>query len=242
VVSAFRASGGANNQSAARYLIIMDKLGETPTQPDLGVFPQAVKVIRATSRLAKLDFWLRNPDYLADEILTDIEADAIDPAAGLAHAARMLTGSAPLLHLYPMQRYKYGAWELPDNAFAVLKYLGLADQKRVQDLAADGAARARRDYFLFAEGANRVVQLRAQVPQTEWYDQQADAIALLNVGASGAAAKTRQYEQPDYAATPIGATIGPILERVRERFVKVAGQHSYPVPPELTAAVGSADV
>lgn len=242
MVSASRASGGANSQSAARYLIILDKLGETPAQADLAVFPQAAKVIRATSRLAKLDFWVRNPDYLANELLTDVEAGTIDPTAGLAHAARMLTGSAPLLHLYPMQRYKYGAWELPDNAFAVLKYLGLADQKRVQGLGGDGAARARRDYFLFAEGANRLVEMRAQVPQIEWYDQQADAIALLNVGASGAAAKSRQYDQPDYATTPIGATIGPILDRVRDRFVEVAGLHSCPVPPELADAIGCNDV
>lgn len=238
MVSAFRASGGANSQGAARYLIIMDKLGETPTPVDLRLFPRAVKVIRATSRLAKLDFWVRNPDYLADELLTDIEAGAVDPTAGLAHAARMLTGSVPMLHLYPMQRYKYGAWELPDNAFAVLKYLGLADQKRVQELGAGGAARARRDYFLFAEGADQAVEMRSRVPQTEWYDQQADAIALLNVGVSGAAAKSRQYDQPNYAATPIGATIGPILDRVRERYIEVAGKHSYAVPPELAAAVG----
>ena len=83
--------------------------------------------------------------------------------------------------------------------------------------------------------------MRAQVPQTEWYDEQSDAIALLNVGLTGAAAKLRQYDQPDYAFTPIGATIGPILDRVRERFVEVAGQHGYAVPPTLAAAVGSTD-
>jgi hypothetical protein len=242
VVSAFRTSGGANSQSAARYLIIMDKLGETPTPTDLALFPQAMKVIRATSRLAKLDFWVRNPDYLADELLTDIENGSLDAKLGLPHAERLLTGSAPLMHLYPMQRYKYGAWELPDNAFAVLKYLGLADQKRVLELGAEGATRARRDYFLFREGAARVVEMRAQVPQTEWYDQQADAIALLNVGSTGAAAKLRQYDQPDYASTPIGATIGPILDRVRERFVEIAGQHDYTVPPALAAVVGRTDV
>lgn len=242
MVSEFRASGGANSQSAARYLIIMDKLGEMPTQADLALFPQAVRVIRATSRLVKLDFWVRNPDYLADELLTDIEEGSLGAAVGLPHAERMLTGSAPLLHLYPMQRYKYGAWELPDNAFAVLKYLGLADQKRVRDLGAEGDARARRDYFLFSDGATRVVEMRAQVHQTEWYDQQTDAIALLTVGSTGAAAKLRQYDQPDYASTPIGATIGPILHRVRKRFVEIAGQHGYTVPPTLAAAVGSTSV
>lgn len=229
-----RASGGATSQTAARYLIILDKLGESPTPTDVASHADVVKVVRATSRLVKLDFWMRNPDYLADEILNDVEAGFIDVKQGLTEAERMLAGPAPLLHLYPMQRYKYGAWELPDNAFAVLKYLKLADQKRVQEVGTDGAARARRDYFLLAGGAARVAELRVEVPQTQWYDQQADAIALLSVGPTGAAAKARQYDQPDYAATPIGTTIGPILDRVRTRFNELARQHA-----QATSSPGS---
>jgi hypothetical protein len=233
-----RAGGGATSQSAARYLIILDRLGEEPTAADAAVFPRAVKVVRATSRLVKLDFWMRNPDYLADELLNDIEAGDLDAAAGLPHAARMLAGAAPLLHLYPMQRYKYGAWELPDNAFAVLKYLGLADQRRVRELGAEGAARARRDYFLFNTGFDRVTELREKVSETDWYDQQADAIALLNVGKTGAAAKVRQYDQEDYASTPIGATIAPILDRVRDRLTDVARRHDFPVSSSLVSSSG----
>jgi hypothetical protein len=33
-----------------------------------------VGVVRTQVRLQKLDFWLRNPDYLADELLTKYEA------------------------------------------------------------------------------------------------------------------------------------------------------------------------
>ncbi|MEW1751007.1 hypothetical protein [Streptomyces angustmyceticus] len=35
----------------------------------------AVAVLRAEGRLQKLDFWLRNPDYLADELLNDYERE-----------------------------------------------------------------------------------------------------------------------------------------------------------------------
>lgn len=217
-----RISGGANSQSATRFLIILDRLGDSPTKTDLESFPDTVKVVRATSRLVKLDFWMRNPDFLANELLNDVEAGSIDPVVGLRHVSRMLEGDVPKIHLYPMQKYKYGAWELPDNAFAVLKYLGLADQKRIRDLDEKGAARARRDYFLFASGAERVAEMRAKVDQTQWYDLQADAISLLSVGDSGAAAKARQYEQEDYARTPVGTTIAPILDRVVERYVSVA--------------------
>jgi len=68
-----RAHGGSTSQAAARIFFLLDRLGQEPTEADLAIFPSAVRVIRATSRLAKLDFWLRNPDYLANEPLNDVE-------------------------------------------------------------------------------------------------------------------------------------------------------------------------
>jgi hypothetical protein len=230
-----RALGGSTSQAACRILLLLDKLGQEPTAADLGIFPTAVKVIRATSRLAKLDFWLRNPDYLANELLNDVESQALAPGVALPHVERMLKGSAPELHLYPMQRYMYGAWELPDNAMALLKSHRLVDQRRTTEAAADNSGRARRDYFLLKAGADVLANMRTEVEQLNWYDLQADAIALLNVGPSGAAARVRQYEQPEYAATPVGQIIAPILTRTKERFIEVAAENSYSVSAASSA-------
>ncbi|KAB7761333.1 hypothetical protein MMUC44124_01865 [Mycolicibacterium mucogenicum DSM 44124] len=222
-----RARGGSTSQAAARILLILDKLGEVPTPAEIAVFPSAVKVVRATSRLAKLDFWLRNPDYLANELLNDLEAGAIDAPICLGHVERMLKDEAPTLHLYPMQRYMYGAWELPDNAIALLKSHDLVNQRRVGEATADNSVRARRDYFLMEAGERVLANMRAEVDQLSWYDLQADAIDLLNIGPSGAAARARQYEQPEYAATPIGQIIPTILGQTRERLRRAAAAHGY---------------
>ena len=222
-----RALGGSTSQAAVRILLILDKLGEVPTPSELATFADAVRVVRATSRMTKLDFWLRNPDYLANELLNDVDAGTAEPVVYLKHAERMLAGAAPTLHLYPMQRYMYGAWELPDNAMALLKSHGLVNQRRVSEPDADNSGRARRDYFLMQAGAQVLANIRAEVEQLHWYDLQADAIALLKVGPTGAAARARQYEQPEYAATPIGDIIAPILERTRSRFAEVAEAHGY---------------
>ncbi|MFF2830930.1 hypothetical protein ACFVSK_04130 [Cellulosimicrobium cellulans] len=220
-----RAAGGATTQTAARLLVVMDKLGDVPTPPDLLKVPNTVRVVRALSRLVKLDFWLRNPDYLADELLNDVEIAGLDPSVALPHVARMLEGSAPVLHLYPMQRYKYGAWELPDNAVAILKLHGFATTKRAKEMDAAASSKARRDYFLLPEGRDALQRMREDVEQLSWYDAQADAIALLDLPGTGLAAKQRQYQQPEYAATPVGATIEPILIRVRSRFERVSALH-----------------
>lgn len=236
-----RALGGSTSQAAVRILLILDRLGETPSPADLTTFVDAVKVVRATSRMAKLDFWLRNPDYLANELLNDVDSGAADPGIYLAHVERMLAGDAPTLHLYPMQRYMYGAWELPDNAMALLKSLGLVNQRRASEPDADNSVRARRDYFLLTAGARVLSKMRAEVAQLEWYDLQADAIALLKVGPTGAAARARQYEQPEYAGTPIGQIIQPILERTRQRFAEVSEAHGYQIAgssASMTSEIG----
>ena len=222
-----RAAGGSTSQAAARLLVLLDKLGQPPTPAELAWIPEAVAVVRSTSRLAKLDFWLRNPDYLADELLRDITDTSLDAAVGLPHVDRMLAGDAPTLHLLPMQRYRFGAWELPDNAMAVLKSHALVRTRRVSEPDAENADRSRRDYFLTIDGAQVIGRMRAEVDQLSWYDAQADAIALLNVGTSGAAVKQRQYEQPEYASTPIGSLILPILDRTRVRFAETAAAHKY---------------
>lgn len=233
-----RAGGGSTSQSAARLLIILDRLGQQPIPAELLEIPDAARVVRALSRLAKLDFWLRNPDYLADEVLADIDSGHIPPGDGLPQVDRMLTGSEPLLHLYPMRRYKYGAWELPDNAVAVLKSYGFVATRRAKEIN-DASPKARRDYYLRVAGAAAVAKMREEVDQIEWYDQQAEAIKLLDLGATGSAAKIRQYQQPEYKATPVGRTITPILERVRPRFEEIAAKHGYTPMPSATSAMAA---
>jgi hypothetical protein len=140
-----------------------------------------------------------------------------------------------------MQRYMYGAWELPDNAMALLKSHGLVNQRRAASSDADNSGRARRDYFLLQVGAQTLANMRAKVEQLGWYDLQADAIGLLNIGPSGAAARARQYEQPEYAATPVGQIIQPILERTRVRFARLAELHDYQMDemaPETSSEIG----
>ncbi|KQR66497.1 hypothetical protein [Frigoribacterium sp. Leaf172] len=174
-------------------------------------------VVSSLIRLQKLDFWLRNPDYLADELLTDYEQGLVSFEEIQLHVVRMLDGDAPRLHTYPMERYIYGAYEFIDDALAVLKLYEQIEHRR----AADSGALSRRDYFLLQKGRDTIAAMRADIPELEWYAQQAVAIGLIADAAVGAAAKRRQYLQTEYADTAHGDVIPSILERVRERAVKL---------------------
>lgn len=208
-----RRRGGSTSQTAARVLIVLDVLGmPVPASCDV---EGAVAVVSSLIRLQKLDFWLRNPDYLADELLTEYEnglatLDQIQP-----HVIRMLAGDAPQLHTYPMERYIYGAYEFMDDALAVLKLYGQIEHRR----AANSGPMSRRDYFLLQKGRDTIAAMRAEIPGLDWYVQQAGAIGLIADASQGASAKRRQYLQTEYKGTAHGDVIPSILDRVRERAV-----------------------
>jgi hypothetical protein len=217
-VSEHRLAGGSTGQAASRLLIIMDVLG-APVSPDCRLLG-AIKCVQSLTRLMKADFWLRNPDYLADELLTELEAGHLSPNVVFPEVVRMLGGKEPSLHRYPMAKYLYGAYERPDNALAILKSMGLITHQRISE----SGSRSRRDYYLLSQGIEAVNRIRAAVPEVSWYDSQANAVALLADSAVGGRMRDRQYDQPEYRDAPIGSLIEPITDRVRERAIKLAEQ------------------
>jgi hypothetical protein len=58
-----------------------------------------VKAIRSELKLQAMDFWMRNPDYLADELVTMVQAGKID-GRFLNVAWSLLNDPEPDLHWY----------------------------------------------------------------------------------------------------------------------------------------------
>lgn len=210
-----RRRGGSTSQTATRILILMEVLG-APVGASCDV-PGAVAVMSSLIRLQKLDFWLRNPDYLADELLTELETGRVERELVEPDVRRMLSGAAPQLHTYPMERYIHGAYEFIDDALAVLRTYELIVHRR----AAPSGSLARRDYFLLSKGRETITRMRADISDLGWYFDQASAISLIADAAAGVRAKDRQYLQPEYGRTAHGEVIPSILERVRERSEKM---------------------
>ncbi|MFF1847147.1 hypothetical protein ACFVW9_36405 [Streptomyces sp. NPDC058217] len=195
--------------------------------------PDAVKAVRSLTRLVKIDFWLRNPDYLAHELLTEVEEGRQPPQNTLLLVAGMIGGKAPSLHRYPMAKYLYGAYERPDNALALL-----ASRKHIRLLRVnESSANARKDYYLLPKGQAAATALREQVPPMRWYVHQAEAIGLIPEAVSGGLMRRRQYEHPGYEAAVNGRLIPEITEEVTKRAEDVAGRFGLVWPPDSSQDV-----
>ncbi|CAO5174335.1 conserved hypothetical protein [Frankia sp. AiPs1] len=209
-----RLGGGSTAQTAIRILFIVDRVGDAVSGAE--EVDGAVRVLRSETKLQKLDFWVRYPDYLAFELLAEAEAGRLDRDWAIGEAALLVEAEVPELHVYPMVRYLRGAYERKDNALALLKSLGhLAIRRRTASVL---DPRARRDFYLLEKGAQAVASLRAEIPAVRWYDEQAVRAASFAAHLSGGQCKDRQYRNEVYEGTPLGAVIPPIRPRVLEQL------------------------
>lgn len=197
-------------QHAIRLLVLLEGCGDPTVQGD----PDGcVAVIRAEMRLQALDFWLRNPDYLAGELLTGIEACDLSADQYLPIVESLLNDPEPDLHWYPMPRWHHGAYEAIDDAYSVLSAYGLAQVSRKGGIQKT----ARSQFFLTETGRTAVDELRTE-RVLSWYTEQVKLVDLVAGSDSGNKLKQRQYKQAEYARTKLGMNIAPIHAGVRERL------------------------
>ncbi len=203
-------------QGALRLLFLLDRAGAPPSQGSPASEAGAVAVVKSETKLQKLHFWMRNPDYLAVEILACIERGDAD-GLSIEVAEALLEGDEPELRLYPMLRQRFGAFERIDDSMAHLVSVGLALCRRNGE---PGGPR-RMDFWLLPAGRDTAAKIVKEYPQLGWYAERADLVALVARTDSGNKLKDRHYLVKEYADTPQGQTIPPVADAVRQRLAEL---------------------
>jgi len=205
----------AHRRDAVRLLFILDRAGKLASR---GAPDGCVKVIDAEMRIQAIDFWLRNPDYLAHELLDQYEAGRKADGSLFKTAIEVMAGDEPDLRRMSMLRYLFGAYEALDDAMATLSLHGLAILKR--NYKADGSAIAQSSFYLTEEGAAKALQLSTVAP-LKWYADRASLVAKVAGDRLGSALKKRQYEIAEYHSARHGRVIQPIKNQVAARLAEM---------------------
>lgn len=175
-------------------------------------YPEHDQVFTGESRLQALDFWVRYPDYLADEMLSQYEKSP-EPSL-LVQSRIMFENEEPTLRKIPMLRRYFGAYEPLDTSLGILKSRGLVlprtrtavDGKSSHDFLTGDFSRKRRDEIL------------SSFPVLEWYQARTDLVLKVARGRGGFDLKKRQHAQKEYHEAQTGDLIPTIAARVLARL------------------------
>jgi hypothetical protein len=197
------------HRDAIRLLFSM-RAGSVPYAD--AAMPDIVAIFKGEARLLAFDFWIRNPDYLAAELLDLFERTG-DPEYFSA-AKSIFDNEEPDLRRVPMIRYFFGAYDRLDDALSLLRsrdlirITGLKSKSKVQET----------DFLLTAKGADLCLSCVTTAPILKWYADRAELVAKVAGDRGGAALKQQQYERATYAETRLGGVIPPIGDEILRRL------------------------
>jgi hypothetical protein len=215
-------------QSTVRLLLLLTAASDAPADADGEVPDGTVGVVRGQLRLQKLDFWVRYPDYLANELMNEYEKTPDEPYL-LVLAGDILDSDEPDLRRLPMLRHRFGAFEPLDDVLAPLVEKGLL--RKSQLVNRERVAEHR--YWLTARGREVALTLVTEAPALQWYRERTQLVVRLSDGLGGEQLKRRQYLVRDYADTPWNSHIPPITDKARARLAHLRA--GVPATPTTSA-------
>lgn len=201
--------GRTPHRDAIRILFILNAGGTPFSDPNDSM---VAKIFRGEARLHAFDFWMRNPDYLASELL-----DAYETTGDVKHrqaAEAIFDNDEPDLRRVPMIRYLFGAYERLDDALSLLRsrdlvrITGIKGKTKVHET----------DFILTVRGVDVCANAVVIEPVLEWYASRSALVAGIAGARGGSALKAKQYEQAAYAQTQLGGIIPPIGPEVQKRL------------------------
>ncbi|WP_338523988.1 hypothetical protein NUH87_30540 [Pseudomonas batumici] len=171
-------------------------------------------------RALAIDFWIRYPDYLADQLLN---VYARTQEAALLDAARHIFDTdEPDVRIVKMIRWRRGAYDDLQQSLSILGYRGLA--KSMKRKLANGMYQY--EYLTGPLARKFLQQALSDQPELSWYETQTSLALLVAQDKSGSALKDIHYADDDYASTPYGAVIPSIKSRVLQRMSGILEEQS----------------
>jgi hypothetical protein len=198
-------------RDALRVLFIIRAGGSSLESPLKGI----TSIFRGEARLHAFDFWVRNPDYLAAELLDAFESS--QNADYLEIVESIFRNEEPDLRCLPMIRYFFGAYDRLDDSLSLLRsreliqITGTKSSQKVQET----------DFLLTDKGEQFCVSCLQEAPTLAWYFNRAQLVAQVAGDRSGSALKQKQYERNSYADTAIRSTIPSIAAETAARLERL---------------------
>ncbi len=178
--------------------------------------PNAVRVFKTETRIQKIDFLIRNPDYLAYELLAIAKANQILKSEIKSIVKDIFNNHEPVLRRMEMERFFFGAYEDIDDVISFLKSIGFIE---FSSKKSSSFKTIDKQYFVTATAEQKILNNLQQLPKLQWYFDRCQLIHRYFGDLSGTQLKVAQYQIDEYRNTSYNNFIGDIEHLTKTEFL-----------------------
>jgi len=196
-----------------RIFLILYVFSEPYSDPELS---NIRKIFQSEQRIQKIDFLLRNPDYLCYELLIKAKSDSSLQAEIKNIVKNIFSSKEPILKKLEMEKFFFGAYEDIDDVIAFLKsidFIYFSSKKR-----ADLKATIVKKYFITQDAIEKFKSVIGTLPSIQWYVDRCNLIKKYFGDLSGSQLRISQYRIDEYKNTSYHQYIGSINGIVAKEF------------------------
>lgn len=176
-----------------------------------------LKVLYSEVKIQKIDFLLRNPDYLAYELMILTKKGKADKEEIKAIVKEIFGNKEPVIRKMEMEKFFFGAYEDIDDVIAFLKGIDFIEFRSERNKALKVINKS---YYVTTFACNKIEKELRKIPSLQWYIKRCNLIKKYFGDFSGTQLKALQYEIDEYKNTSYKEYISDIQEQVRQIFLE----------------------
>ncbi|MFB8374502.1 hypothetical protein [Paenibacillus taichungensis] len=201
-----------------RIFFIIYFFGEEYHDPNR---PDCCKVMQTEVKIQKLDFLLRNPDYLAYELMELLKTSTIKKSEIKDEIKQIFIENEPEVRRLEMERFFFGAYEDIDQVIAFLMSCGFIKYASERDTS---LRVIKKSYYVTKEADQKMTENLENLEMLKWYVRRCQLIKKYFGDFSGSDLKALQYQIDEYKNTSYKEYITDIQELVKNQFFKEFGE------------------
>jgi len=201
-----------------RIFLILNYFSDDYNDP---AHPLYKKLFKSEVKIQKIDFLIRNPDYLAYELLNIARMDPGKSAEIKPIVKDIFASKEPVIRRLEMERFFFGAYEDIDDVISFLKSVGFIDfsSKKAADFRT-----IEKYYFVTDTGLSKIQATIPGLSSINWYIERCELIRKYFGDLTGTQLKVAQYQIKAYRDTTYNTYIGSIQESVKNEFLNFYGE------------------
>jgi len=179
------------------------------------------RVLHTEVKIQKLDFLIRNPDYLCYELLDICNRKDINKEEIKAIVRDIFCSHEPKVRRLEMEKFFFGAYEDIDQVIAFLVTVGFIKYSTERN---DILRPIEKKYYVTNEADLKMKKNIDTMPYLQWYVNRCLLIKKYFGEYSGTELKNLQYKIDEYRNTTYKEYIKDVEEKVKVKYFKEFGE------------------